>query len=108
MVARRLGTTLRLATAYFWTVVTPVLAALGLDALVRQRRAARLLPLGSTLRTGVVAAFVFGLLALALNDSGAVVTALMFVYVGPLLVLRACEAGGHPQAQAGLAGSLAG
>ena len=108
VVARRLGTTLRLATAYFWTVVTPVLAALGLDALVRQRRAARLLPLGSTLRTGVVAAFVFGLLALALNDSGAVVTALMFVYVGPLLVLRACEAGGHPQAQAGLAGSLAG
>jgi hypothetical protein len=108
VVARRLGTTVRLATAYFWTVVTPVLAALGLDALVRQRRARRLLPPGSSLRTGVAAAFVFGLLALALNDSGAVVTALMFVYVGPLLVLRACEAGGLPQPAAPPPGRLAG
>ena len=91
-VARRISTTVRLATAYFWTVITPVLAVIGLDLLVRQRRAAVLLPPGSLLRTGVVAAFAFGLLALALNDSGAVVTALMFVYVGPLLVLRACHA----------------
>src|SRR5207253_102211 len=88
------------ATANYWTAITPLLAALGLDALVRQRRAAGLLPPGSSLRTGVIAAFAFGLLALALNDSGAVVTALMFVYVGPLLVLRACEAGAVAQAAA--------
>ena len=46
----------------------------------------------------MVAAFAFGLLALVLNDSGAVVTALMFVYLGPLLVLRACEAGAGGEA----------
>jgi hypothetical protein len=50
-----------------------------------------LVPRGSPLRIGVVATLAVGLLGNALNDSGAVVTALVFVYLGPFLTLLALE-----------------
>jgi hypothetical protein len=50
-----------------------------------------LVPRGSPLRIGVVATLAVGLLGNALNDSGAVVTALVFVYLGPFLTLLALD-----------------
>ena len=47
------------------------------------------MPRGSALRAGVVAALLCGLLGFAVNDSGTVVTALVFVYMGPFVTLLA-------------------
>ena len=49
------------------------------------------MPPGSALRAGVVATLGVGIIGNALNDSGVVVTALVFVYVGPFLTLLALE-----------------
>ncbi|HEX7167986.1 MAG TPA: hypothetical protein VF230_13495, partial [Acidimicrobiales bacterium] len=70
-----------------WPVVAIGLALL--YALVRARAWKGVLPYGSALRAGVVAAVAAGLVGYAVNDSGVVVTALVFVYLGPFLVLLA-------------------
>ena len=54
-----------------------------------QRRWAELLPPKSPRRAGLIAALAAGLLGFAVNDSGVVVTAMVFVYVGPFMTLLA-------------------
>ena len=72
-----------------WAWTVPIIAAYMLYVLVWARGWSRLLPPGSALRTAVVGVLATGLLGYAVNDSGIVVTALVFVYIGPFLTLLA-------------------
>ncbi len=70
-----------------WTVV--IVAAYMLYVLGWARGWRELLPPRSPLRAGVVGALAAGLLGYAVNDSGVVVTAVVFVYLGPFLTMLA-------------------
>lgn len=70
-----------------WTVV--IIALYMLYVLGWARGWRNLLPPGSALRAGVVGTLAAGLLGYAVNDSGVVVTAVVFVYLGPFLTLLA-------------------
>lgn len=75
-----------------WTWTIPVITAYMLWMLAWRRGYQRLLPRGSALRAAAVGVLALGVLGNVVNDSGIVVTALVFVYLGPLLTLRALEA----------------
>jgi hypothetical protein len=70
-----------------WSVV--IIAVYMLYVLGWARGWRELLPAGSALRAGVVGALAAGLVGYAVNDSGVVVTAVVFVYLGPFLTLLA-------------------
>jgi hypothetical protein len=87
-VARKLTTNLHTyKSVWCWVIV--IVAVYMLYVLGWERGWSRLLPRGSALRIGAVATLACGLVGNFLNDSGAVVTALVFVYVGPFLTLLA-------------------
>ena len=88
-VGRKLSTNIRVFSGSFWTWIVPVIAIVLLYFLVIQRGWEYDMPRGSALRAGVVAALLCGLLGFAVNDSGTVVTALVFVYMGPFITLLA-------------------
>ena len=75
-----------------WSWLVPIIAAFLLYLLVWERRLGQLLPRGSALRIGVIAALGAGLLGFAVNDSGVVVTALVYLYLAPCLTLLALDA----------------
>jgi hypothetical protein len=91
-VARKLATNVRVLGASIWTWMVPIIAVFSLFLLVYMDRGRELLPRGSALRIGAYAALAAGLLGFAVNDSGVVVTALVFVYLGPYLTLLALHA----------------
>ena len=91
-VARKLATNLRVFRTTVWSWLVPIIAAFLLYLLIWERRLGRLLPRGSALRIGVIAALGAGLLGFAVNDSGVVVTALVYLYLGPCLTLLALDA----------------
>jgi hypothetical protein len=91
-VSRKWATNLRVFRQSIWTWMVPIVAVFSLYVLVVAKGWRRLLPRGSVLRLGVVAALGLGLLGWLVNDSGVVVTALVFVYVGPFLTLLALDA----------------
>ncbi len=70
-----------------WTVV--IITVYMLYVLGWARGWPDLLPRRSALRAGVVGTLAAGLLGYAVNDSGVVVTAVVFVYLGPFLTLLA-------------------
>jgi hypothetical protein len=87
-VARKLTSNLHTyKSVWCWVIV--IVAVYMLYVLGWERGWSRLLPQGSALRIGAVATLACGLVGNFLNDSGAVVTALVFVYVGPFLTLLA-------------------
>ncbi len=88
-ILRKLATNVRVFTGSFWTWVVPIIAITLLFFLVVQRGWERDMARGSALRAGVVASLLAGLLGFAVNDSGSVVTALVFVELGPLITLLA-------------------
>ena len=90
-IGRKLSTNIRVFSGSFWTWIVPVIAIVLLFFLVLQRGWDRDLPPRSALRAGVVAALLAGLLGFAVNDSGTVVAALVFVFVGPFVTLLALE-----------------
>jgi glycosyltransferase involved in cell wall biosynthesis len=94
-IGRKLSTNIRVFTGSFWTWIVPVIALVLLFFLVVQRGWERDMPKGSALRAGVSAALLCGLLGFAVNDSGTVVTALVFVYLGPFITLLALDRGRH-------------
>jgi hypothetical protein len=75
-----------------WTWAVPVVTAYLLWMLVWARGLQRLLPRGSAVRAAAVGVLGIGVLGNVVNDSGMVVTAVVFVYLGPLLTLRALDA----------------
>jgi hypothetical protein len=89
--ARKLSTNIRILGTSIWTWMVPIIAGLTIFLLFWQRRWAALLPARSPLRAGAVGALATALLGFATNDSGVIVTALVFVYVGPYIVLLALE-----------------
>ena len=91
-VARKTATNLRVFRTTVWSWLVPIIAAFLLYLLIWERRLGRLLPRGSALRVGVVAALGAGLLGFAVNDSGVVITALVYLYLGPYLTLLALDA----------------
>lgn len=74
-----------------WTWAVPVIAGYLLWMLAWARGYQRLLPRGSALRAAAVGVLAAGILGNVVNDSGVVVTALVFVYLGPLLTLLALD-----------------
>jgi hypothetical protein len=70
-----------------WTVV--IIAVYMLYVLGWARGWRDLLPPRSALRAGIVGTLAAGLVGYAVNDSGVVVTAVVFVYLGPFLTLLA-------------------
>lgn len=74
-----------------WTWTIPIVALYMLFVLGFARGWSQLLPPRSAVRAAVVGVLAAGLLGYAVNDSGVVVTALVFVYIGPFLTLLALE-----------------
>ena len=89
-VARKVSTNFRTYRSP-WTWAVVVLTVYMLLVLVWARGWSRLLPPRSALRAGTVGTLAAGLVGYATNDSGIVVTALVFVYLGPFLTLVALE-----------------
>ena len=86
--ARKLAVNFRsYRSPWSWTVV--IVAVYMLYVLGWARGWKELLPPGSAVRAGVVGALAAGLLGYAVNDSGVVVTAVVFVYLGPFLTMLA-------------------
>jgi Glycosyl transferase family 2 len=91
-IARKAATNVRVFGASVWTWMVPIIAVFMLYLLVYEERGAELLPRGSPRRAGVIGALAAGLLGFAVNDSGVIVTAVVFVYLGPYLTLLALDA----------------
>ncbi|HUP69209.1 MAG TPA: glycosyltransferase [Acidimicrobiales bacterium] len=79
-----------------WTWTIPIVALYMLSVLGFGRGWSRLLPPRSAVRAAVVGVLAAGLLGYAVNDSGVVVTALVFVYIGPFLTLLALQRDAAP------------
>jgi hypothetical protein len=90
-VLRKVGTNLRVLRTTVWSWLVPIIGAFLLYLLIWERRLGRLLPKGSALRIGMIAALGAGLLGFAMNDSGVVITALVYLYLGPYLTLLALD-----------------
>ncbi|HKN39021.1 MAG TPA: hypothetical protein VJ456_07935, partial [Acidimicrobiia bacterium] len=90
-VARKTATNLRVFQQTVWSWLVPIIAIFLLYLLLWEHRLARLLPRGSPLRIGVVGALAAGLLGFAVNDSGVIITALVYLYLGPYLMLLAID-----------------
>lgn len=88
-VVRKLSTNVRILGTSIWTWILPIIAIFTIYLLVWERRWRDLLPPGSALRAGAVGVLATGLLGFAVNDSGVIVAALVFVYIGPFLTLLA-------------------
>ena len=80
-------------TAWAWMI--PIIAGFSVYVLVVARGWRRLLPTGSPRRIAVIAALAMGIIGWLINDSGVVVTALVFVYLGPMLLLLQIREGGE-------------
>jgi hypothetical protein len=97
-IERKWSTNVRLFGRTVWTWMVPLTAAFMLYVLVIARGWQRLLPAGSALRAGVVGTIAAGMLGWLVNDSGVVVSGLVFVFVGPYLTLLAVnKAAGQPE-----------
>ncbi|HZQ88281.1 MAG TPA: glycosyltransferase [Acidimicrobiales bacterium] len=90
-IARKEAANIRILKASIWTWVLPIASVFLLYLLVWQGLFRQLLPPRSALRTSAVAALALGLVGFATNDSGPVLVALVFSYVGPFMTLRAQE-----------------
>lgn len=72
-----------------WTWVVPITAAVMIYVLALRDGWHRLVPAGSALRAGLLALVGAGVLGWLVNDTGVVITALVFGYIGPYLMLPA-------------------
>jgi hypothetical protein len=90
-ISRKWSTNQRVFRQSIWTWMVPIIAVFGGYVLVVARGWRQLLPDGSALRAGVIGVLAAGVAGWLVNDSGIVVTALIFVYLGPYLTLLAIE-----------------
>lgn len=86
-ISRKWATNLRVLRQTIWAWMVPIVAVFALYVLVVARGWRRLLPFGSAVRAAVIGTLATGVLGWLVNDSGVVVAALAFVYLGPLLTL---------------------
>ena len=90
-IARKEAANIRILKASIWTWVLPIASVFLLYLLMWQGLFRQLLPPRSALRASAVAALALGLVGFATNDSGPVLVALVFSYVGPFMTLRALD-----------------
>jgi hypothetical protein len=88
-IARKVATNIRVLTGTTWAWMVPITLGFLLLLLVAQDRAAELLPPRSPLHVGLVATLAAGALGFAANDSGVLIPAILFLYVGPCVTLLA-------------------
>jgi hypothetical protein len=88
-IERKWATNMRLFGRTIWTWMVPLTVGFTMYVLVIARGWQHLLPARSALRAGIVGTITAGLLGWLVNDSGVVVSALVFVFVGPYLTLLA-------------------
>lgn len=88
-VLRKVSTNIRILGTSIWTWILPIIAIFTIYLLVWEGRWKTILPPRSALRAGAVGALATGLLGFAANDSGVIVAALVFVYIGPYITLLA-------------------
>src|SRR5690606_8954560 len=100
-IRRKWAPNLRVLQATIWAWMVPIVAVFSLYVLVVARGWRRLLPVGSAVRAAVIGTLATGMLGWLVNDSGVVVAALAFVYVGPLLTLLALSPEHRPAILAG-------
>jgi fatty acid desaturase len=100
-IQRKWSTNVRLFGRTIWTWMVPIAAAFAVYVLVIARGWRSLLPAGSALRAGVVGTLFAGIIGWLVNDSGVVVSALVFVYLGPYLTLLAVDRDRVPALVAG-------
>ena len=100
-VSRKWSTNLRVLQRSIWAWMVPIAAVFALYVLVVARGWRRLLPVGSAVRAAVIGTLATGVLGWLVNDSGVVVAALAFVYLGPLLTLLALSPEHRPAILAG-------
>jgi hypothetical protein len=86
---RKWATNMRVLQQSIWAWMVPIVSVFALYVLVVARGWRRLLPVGSPLRVAVIGTLATGIVGWLTNDSGVVVAALAFVYVGPLLTILA-------------------
>jgi hypothetical protein len=86
---RKWATNMRVLSQTIWAWMVPIVAVFALYVLVVARGWRRLLPVGSPLRVAVIGTLGTGVVGWLTNDSGVVIAALAFVYIGPLLTLLA-------------------
>jgi hypothetical protein len=91
-VSRKWATNQRVFGQSIWTWMVPIIAVFAAYVLVVAGGWKKMLPHGSPLRAGVIGVLAAGVLGWLVNDSGIVVTALVFVYLGPYLTLLAIDA----------------
>jgi hypothetical protein len=85
---RKLATNFRTyGSPWSWALLTIVVYMLYVLGWTRGWH--ELLPAGSAVRAGVVGTLAAGLVGYAVNDSGVVVAAVVFVYIGPFLTMLA-------------------
>jgi hypothetical protein len=90
--ARKWSTNIRVLRSSVWTWVVPITGAFLAYVLVVAKGWRSLLPPASPVRAGMIGLLGAGLLGWLVNDSGIVVTALVFVFAGPFLTLLALHA----------------
>lgn len=90
-IQRRWSTNVDVLGQSAWAWVVPLVVAYLLYVLVVSGGWQRLLPAGSALRIGVVGTVAAGLVGWLVNDSGVVVSALVFVFLGPYVTLLALD-----------------
>lgn len=96
-VAQKWTENMRLFGQTIWAWMVPIIAGFSVYVLVIAKGWQRLLPAGSPRRIAVVSGLAMGIVGWLLNDSGVVVTALVFVYLGPLLLLLALRVPAEPE-----------
>jgi hypothetical protein len=88
-ISRKLSTNLSVLTSSSWSHLLPVIGAFVVTVLLLERGRRHLLPKGSAERAGFIGLLAVAVLGYAANDSGALVAALVFVYLGPYVGLLA-------------------
>lgn len=88
-ISRKWATNMRVLQQSIWAWMVPIAAVFALYVLIVGRGWRQHLPVGSPLRVAVMGTLATGVLGWLTNDSGVVVAALAFVYIGPLLTMLA-------------------
>ncbi|MBV8304663.1 MAG: hypothetical protein JOZ04_10670 [Acidimicrobiia bacterium] len=91
-VARKATTDARVFIETVWSWVALIIVVFIAYLLMWDHRFRRILPVGSAVRVGALAALAAAVLGLVFNDTGIIITALVLVYLGPYLTLLALGA----------------
>ncbi|MBV9283690.1 MAG: hypothetical protein JO176_03690 [Acidimicrobiia bacterium] len=91
VIVRKASTDARVFVETVWSWLALIVTVFVGYLLVRDHRFRRILPVGSPMRVGALALVGAGVVGLAVNDTGIIITALVLVYLGPYLALSAID-----------------